>query len=78
MDAKVRLSDIRDGMEMQSDEMPSYLHRPTGRVINISDEAMLAMRSLSSRRSSPMLAGFSLVEQTIFPSLTALRSTSTG
>jgi Uncharacterised protein family (UPF0158). len=42
MDAKVRLSDIRDGMEMQSDEMPSYLHRPTGRVINISDEAMQA------------------------------------
>jgi hypothetical protein len=44
MDAKVRLSDIRDGMEMQSDEMPSYLHRPTGRVINISDEAMQAAK----------------------------------
>lgn len=38
----VRLADIIDGMEMQSDEMTSYLHRPTGRVITISDEAFTA------------------------------------
>jgi hypothetical protein len=42
MDAKVRLSDVRDGMDMQSDEMTTYVHRPTGRVITVSDEAMRA------------------------------------
>ena len=30
---KVRLSEIVDGMDFQSDEMTSYLHRPTGRVL---------------------------------------------
>lgn len=40
MAESVRLNDILEGMDFQSDESPSYLHRPTGRVINISDEAM--------------------------------------
>ncbi|MGH2361018.1 MAG: UPF0158 family protein [bacterium] len=38
----VRLADIVDGMEMQSDEMTGYLHRPTGRVITVRDEAIAA------------------------------------
>jgi hypothetical protein len=41
-DAKVRLSDIVDGMDMMSDQMASYLHRPTGRVLFVSDEASRA------------------------------------
>ena len=40
--SKVRLSTIVEGMEMQSDEMTSYLHRPTGRVLTVSDEAFSA------------------------------------
>ncbi|MDP9176776.1 MAG: UPF0158 family protein [Gemmatimonadota bacterium] len=40
--SKVRLADIVDGMEMQSDEMTGYLHRPTGRVITVRDEAFAA------------------------------------
>ena len=36
----VRISDIIAGMEMQSDEMTSYLHRPTGRVLTVSEEAL--------------------------------------
>jgi len=39
---KVRLSDIVDGMDMMSDQMTSYLHRPTGRVLFVSDEALRA------------------------------------
>jgi len=42
MDGKVRSNDVRDGMDMQSDEMTTYVHRPTGRVITVSDEAMQA------------------------------------
>lgn len=42
---RVRLTDIVDGMEMQSDEMHSYLHRPTGRVTTVSDEAFSAAES---------------------------------
>lgn len=38
----VRLSDIVDGMEMQSDEMTAYFHRPTGRVVAIREEAFMA------------------------------------
>jgi hypothetical protein len=38
----VRLADIVDGMEMHSDETTFYLHRPTGRVIAISDQAFTA------------------------------------
>ena len=40
--SKVRLSEIIDGMEVMSDEMTSYLHRPTGRVLWVSDEAFRA------------------------------------
>lgn len=38
----VRLSDILEGMEFQSDEVTVYLHRPTGRVLAVSEEAMQA------------------------------------
>jgi hypothetical protein len=39
---RVRLKDIIEGMEFQSDEMTSYFHRPTGRVLTVSDEAFSA------------------------------------
>lgn len=39
---KVRLSEIVDGMDVMSDQMTSYLHRPTGRVLFVSDEAFRA------------------------------------
>lgn len=42
MPIQVRLSAIIEAMEMQSDEMTSYLHRPTGRVLTVSDEAFRA------------------------------------
>jgi hypothetical protein len=42
MPIRVRLSAIVEAMEMQSDEMTSYLHRPTGRVLTVSDEAFRA------------------------------------
>jgi hypothetical protein len=38
----VSLKEILDGMEFQSDEVTAYLHRPTGRVISVSDEALQA------------------------------------
>jgi hypothetical protein len=40
--AQARLKDIVDGMEFQTDEMTAYLHRPTGRVVVVSDEAFAA------------------------------------
>lgn len=42
MPAPVALSDILDAMAFQSDEVSAYLHRPTGRVIMVSDEAIHA------------------------------------
>jgi hypothetical protein len=33
---------IVEGLEMQSDEIHAYLHRPTGRVIFVTDDALLA------------------------------------
>ena len=39
---RVRLSDIVDGMDVQSDQLTSYLHRPTGRVLWVSEEALRA------------------------------------
>ena len=39
---RVSLKDIIDGMEIQTDEMTAYLHRPTGRVVVVSDEAFAA------------------------------------
>jgi hypothetical protein len=40
--APVALSDILEAMAFQSDETTAYLHRPTGRVITVSDEAIRA------------------------------------
>src|ERR1044071_1764467 len=42
MAQRARIDDIIEGMEMQSDTMSSYLHRPTGRVISASDDALAA------------------------------------
>lgn len=42
MPIRARLSEIVDGMEMQSDEMTAYLHRPTGRILVVSDDAFRA------------------------------------
>jgi len=39
---QVKLQDILDGMQFQSDEITAYLHRPTGRVIAVSEEALQA------------------------------------
>jgi hypothetical protein len=39
---QVSLKEILEGMEFQSDEVTAYLHRPTGRVLSVSDEAMQA------------------------------------
>ena len=42
MSARVPIREIVDGLQMQSDEMHSYLHRPTGDVVVISDDALAA------------------------------------
>ena len=42
MGVRVSLKDILEAMDFQSDEMTAYLHRPTGRVITVSDEAIRA------------------------------------
>ncbi len=39
---RVALRDVVDAMDSQSDEFSAYLHRPTGRVILISEEALHA------------------------------------
>ena len=39
---RVALRDILEGMDLPSDEFIAYLHRPSGRVILVSDEALLA------------------------------------
>ena len=38
MSAKVKLSEIVDGMEFVTDEMSSYLNKETGKVITLMDE----------------------------------------
>jgi hypothetical protein len=43
MPTRVHLSEIVGGMEMQSDDMTSYLHRLTGRVLTVSEEAFHAV-----------------------------------
>jgi len=42
MSVRVQISAIVEGMEMQSDDMHSFLHRPSGRVVTVSDEALAA------------------------------------
>ena len=42
MAVRVKLQDLLEAMGFQSDEMTSYLHRPTGRVVIVSDEAIHA------------------------------------
>jgi hypothetical protein len=38
----VALKDLLDAMEFQSDETSGYLHRPTGRVVSVSADAIRA------------------------------------
>ena len=42
MPTQVQIDAIVEGMEMQSDEMHSFLHRPSGRVVTVSDEELAA------------------------------------
>jgi len=39
---QVQIDAIVEGMEMQSDDMHSFLHRPSGRVVTVSDDALAA------------------------------------
>lgn len=39
----VKLSEILDGMEVQSEEMPTYLDKKTGQVISLSSEELTAL-----------------------------------
>jgi hypothetical protein len=48
----VKLKDILEGMEFQSDEVTAYLHRPTGRVLSVSDEAMQAAEEEAGAEAS--------------------------
>ena len=45
MSVRVKLSDIIEGMEFQSDESSSYLNKKTGEVVLISDYEMRAAES---------------------------------
>ena len=42
MGVRVSLKDILEAMDFQLDEITAYLHRPTGRVVTVSDEAIRA------------------------------------
>ena len=53
MSTQVQIDAIVEGMEMQSDEMHSYLHRPSGRVITISDEALEAAENDDDESVTP-------------------------
>lgn len=41
----MRIDLIVEGMQMQSDEMHSFLHRPSGRVVTVTDDAFAAAES---------------------------------
>ena len=53
MGARVRLSDIVQGMEMQFDDTQSYLHRPTGRIITVTRDALAAAENDDEEWVSP-------------------------
>jgi hypothetical protein len=42
MSLRVHVNAVVEGMEMQSDDMHSYLHRATGRIVIVSDDAFAA------------------------------------
>lgn len=42
MSTRMQIDAIVEGMKMQSDEMHSFLHLPSGRVLTVSDEALAA------------------------------------
>lgn len=45
MATPVRIETIAEGMAMQSDEMCSFLHVPSGRVLTVSEDALIAAES---------------------------------
>lgn len=49
MQVRTTLNHIVEGMEFQSDEITAYLHRPTGRVIAISNEMLRAVEAGTDR-----------------------------
>ena len=53
MSPRVQIDAIVEGMEMQSDDMHSYLHRPSGRVIVVSEEALAAAENEDEEAVSP-------------------------
>ncbi len=40
MHGRASLKEIVEGIEFQSDEITAYLHRPTGGIVSISDQAL--------------------------------------
>ena len=53
MRAPVQIDAVVEGMEFQSEEIHSFLHRPSGRVITVSDEALAAAETDDADRVSP-------------------------
>jgi hypothetical protein len=53
MSQPVRIEAILEGMDLQSDDAKSYLHRPTGRVLTISDDALAAAENADRQLVSP-------------------------
>ncbi|MBI5473212.1 MAG: hypothetical protein HY961_12785 [Ignavibacteriae bacterium] len=42
MNAKVDLEELAEQIQMQSDNMAAYLHKPTGELVCVSDEVLMA------------------------------------
>lgn len=53
MSTRVRIDALIEGMEMQSDEMHSFLHRPSGHIITIRDEALAAAENDDDESVTP-------------------------
>lgn len=53
MSTKVQLDAIIEGMQMQSDDLHSFLHRPSGRVIAVTDDALAAAETDDDDSVSP-------------------------
>lgn len=53
MSTRVEIGAIVEGMEMQSEETHSFLHRPSGRIITVGDEALEAAENDEEEWVSP-------------------------
>jgi hypothetical protein len=53
MSARVRVNAVVEGMEMQSDDLHSFLHRPTGRIVTVSDDALAAAEDDDEESATP-------------------------